>query len=68
MAIADTRDISIVGPVNGMNEPDPAGSYLRLVLTKGEIHEERRISLGAADVLKAELTAVLAPALTTSEA
>ncbi|WP_205836087.1 MazG-like family protein [Methylobacterium brachiatum] len=48
------RDIGMVGPVNGMNEPDLSGAYMRLVLTRGEFREERLISIGAAEVFVAE--------------
>ncbi len=55
----EVRDIGIVGPVNGMNEPDLSGPYLRVVLTKNDARDEYRISLGAAEVLAGELTGLL---------
>lgn len=58
-ARAPLRDIGIVGPVSGMNERDPSGAYMRLVLTKGETREERLISMGAAEVFAAELLGTL---------
>jgi hypothetical protein len=53
------RDVVITGPVNGMGEPDPAGSYFRLVLTKGDAREERKLSRGAVEVLSAEIAGLL---------
>lgn len=56
---APTRDIGIAGPVHGMNEPDPSGSYMRVILTKHEIREERLSSFGAAEVFVAEALGLL---------
>jgi len=53
------RDISVSGPVNGKNEPDPSGSYVRIVLSKGGTREERLISVGAAEVFNDELEGYL---------
>lgn len=50
-----TRDINFSGPVNGSNQPDETGSYIRIVLTNNHIREERLITISAAAVFNAEL-------------
>jgi hypothetical protein len=54
-------DIGAVARVNGMNEVDPEGSYVRIVvLSKGDGgRQEIMISEGAAEILAAELSGVL---------
>lgn len=58
---APLRNVGVVGPVDGMNERHPAGSYVRLVLTRHDIREVRMISRGAAEVLAAEIDSLLNP-------
>lgn len=55
-------NVGVVGPVNGMNEPELAGSYLRLVVYRGDNddRQEFMISRGAAEVLAAEIVGTLA--------
>lgn len=61
----ETRDVGVVGPVDGMNNLSPEGPYFRLVLTKGDNQQrsEYLISKGAAECLRDELQARLAPPL-----
>lgn len=63
MAHAETRDIGIVGPVDGMNNLSAEGPYFRIVLMKGDNQKrtECLISKGAAENLRDELRALLAP-------
>lgn len=53
-----TADISVSGPVNGMNEPDMSGSYLRVRIATRESEQFHRISIGAAEVLAAEILGI----------
>jgi hypothetical protein len=55
----DTVEVSISGPVDGMGTPDPSGSYLRLRIATPSAEHFHRISLGAAEVLAAELMGLL---------
>jgi hypothetical protein len=57
----ETRDIGVIGPVDGMNNLSADGPYFRIVLVKGDNaqHVEYLISRGAADNLHAELGALL---------
>lgn len=55
------RDISFVGPINGMGEDDPSGPYLKVVLTRGDLRDVFTISIGAAEVLLGELSGLLDP-------
>lgn len=48
-------DIGISGPVDGMGEPDRAGAYLQITVTTRDYERRYRISLGAAEVLAAEI-------------
>lgn len=61
----ETRDIGVVGPVDGMNNPSAEGPYFRIVLMKGgnDKRSEYLISRGAAENLRDELRALLAPPL-----
>lgn len=71
---APKRDVGVVGPVNGMNERHPKGSYFRLALFRGdnEDHQEFLISTGGAEFLAETISAILAkkkePPMSTSEA
>jgi hypothetical protein len=55
----NTADITVVGPVNGMDEPDKAGPYIRVCISTRDSQTFHRISLGAAEVLAAEIAGVL---------
>lgn len=55
----DTAEISAAGPVDGMGDYAPAGSYLRIRIATREVEQFHRISRGAAEVLMAELWGVL---------
>lgn len=61
----ETRDIGVVGPVDGMNSLSPEGPYFRIVLMKGDNQQrsEYLISRGAAENLRDELRALLASPL-----
>jgi hypothetical protein len=61
----ETRDIGVVGPVDGMNNLSAGGPYFRIVLMKGDNQKrsEYLISKGAAENLRDELRALLAPAV-----
>lgn len=61
----ETRDIGVVGPVDGMNNLSAEGPYFRIVLMKGDNRNrsEYMISKGAAENLRDELRALLAPPL-----
>lgn len=55
-------DISVIGPVDGMNERHSEGSYFRFVIDpRGEDREQRLLSRGAAEMLRDELNVVLGP-------
>ncbi len=56
----DTAQISASGPVDGMGDPDPAGSYVRVAIETRESQTFHRISRDAAEGLIAELQGVLA--------
>lgn len=53
-------EIGIVGRINGMGEPDPEGSYLCIaVCPKGGDPQRLKVSVGAAEVLRAEIDGAL---------
>ena len=58
---ATARDIGIVGPVDGMNNPSAQGPYFRIVLMTGDNQNrsEYLISKGAAEDLRDTLNALL---------
>lgn len=66
----NTRDIGVVGPVDGMNNPSPQGPYFRIVLMTGDNQNrsEYLISKGAAEDLRDTLVSLLAPPHFTTDA
>lgn len=61
MSNIGTADIGISGPVDGMGTPDKSGSYLQITITTRDSEQRHRLSLGAAEVLAAEILGLLAP-------
>lgn len=60
LSVPRFADVAIIGPVDGMNERHPEGSYFRLVTTRGD--DERHqflLSRGAAETLRDELIGAL---------
>ncbi len=59
----ETRDIGVIGPVDGLNQPSPEGSYFRVVLMNGDNQNrsEFLISKGAAENLRDTLAGLLSP-------
>ncbi len=55
----DTAEISASGPVDGMGDHDPTGSYIRVRIETRDQQAFHRISRGAAEVLIAELQGAL---------
>ena len=57
----ETRDIGVVGPVDGMNNLSAEGPYFRIVLMKGDNANRSGylISRGAAEELRDTLAALL---------
>lgn len=54
--------ISASGPVDGIGEPHPEGSYIRISVSDRNGQRNFQISLGAAEVLAAELQGILTTA------
>ena len=54
-----TADISVSGPCDGMGDPDPSGAYIQVRIATRGSEQFHRISLGAAEVLAAELMGLL---------
>jgi hypothetical protein len=52
-------DVGVSGPINGMGEPDLSGSYMRLSVSAHGFTRWHKISIGAAEVLAAELAGLL---------
>lgn len=55
-----TADISASGPVNGMGESEPAGSYVSVRINTRDSQTIHRIARGAAEGLVADLQGALA--------
>jgi len=57
---SDTAEMTVRGPVNGLGEPDQSGAYIEVRIATYSGEQFHRISLGAADVLAAEICGILA--------
>jgi hypothetical protein len=55
----NTVDVGITGPVDGMGRLDRSGSYLQLTIITHDVEQRYRISIGAAEILAAEIPRLL---------